>query len=250
MGDKRGVMCMLAWCLCLFSLVSTAVPANEVVTLAIGEYAPYTSAKDKYGKLAEEIVRKAFQLESIDVEYRYAPWRRNYAQVRSGQLDGTFPWSNAGGREEDFCVHKIPLLRNQKVYFHLKTTPFNWLTIEDLKRYNVGVSLGYNDQQVYKVQGIDADAAASGPLNFKKMFAGRIDVYSASKVVGYYTIKSLFDESDAHKFTHHPKVIDETDYFILFSKKSPRGQAFCKAFDSGLRKLKDSGVYDEILALH
>ncbi len=245
---KRGSLSCLAQCLCLFLLAFPAFAANEVITLTTGDYAPYTSSSDPRGKLLEEIVREAFKLESVDVQYSYAPWLRSYALVRSGQVDGTFPWSRLADRERDFCFHEVPLIKDSRVYFHLKSASFDWRSIEDLKQYNVGVSIGYNDEKVYKNHGIVADVASSDALNFKKLLAGRIDVYRTSKVVGYYAIQSLFDERDAQTFTHHPKVAYEAAYYTLFSKETEKGQKFCRLIDSGLQKLKRSGAYDKIVA--
>lgn len=76
---------------------------------------------------------------------------------------------------------------------------------------------------------------------------GRIDVYQTSKNVGYATIAKQFTPAEARRFTHHPKVVEQSEYYILFSKKTPHGQALARRFDAGMVKLKQSGAYDRII---
>lgn len=221
---------------------------NGVVRLAIGEWAPYTSQTDTKGKLLERVVSEAFKLEGLKVEYTYYPWKRSYLRTEDGTFDGTFPWNSTPEREETFHFHKIPLLNDLSVYFHLKSTPFDWTHLEDLKNYKVGVSMGYKNEKIYRDHGIVADVAPSEELNFKKIASGRIDVYETSKTVGYATIARTLPPEIASQFTHHPKPAEENNYFILFSRKTPYGKDLAVRFDSGMKKLKASGDYDKIFA--
>ena len=186
-------------------------------------------------------------MEGISVIYNYFPWKRSYVKVRLGKFDGTFPWNKTEDRKREFYTNKLPLYKDEGVYFHLKDNDFNWNTIDDLKKYIIGVTIGYNHEKLYKEHGIIAESVASEELNFKKMLLGRIDVYRTSKNVGYETIKKLFSPEDAERFTHHPKVSEENDYFILFSRNTSNGKYFAEQFDSGLKQLKASGAYDKIV---
>ena len=234
--------------LLLATIVSSDVLANDTVKLAIGDWEPYTSATDEKSKLLEKVVTEAFKLESVDVPYDYFPWKRSYINAKEGMFAGTFPWAKTKEHENDFYIHKIPLIIDEGVYFHLKSKPFDWNTIEDLKKYKVGVTIGYKEESLYKEKGIFAEAVTSEDLNFKKILAGRIDVYQTSKIVGYTTINKLFSPDVAKQFTNHPKPAVKNEFFILFSKNIPNGQVLADKFDSGLAKLKESGVYDKIVA--
>ena len=147
---------------------------NDTVKLAIGEWAPYTSEKDPKGKIAEAIVIEAFKLENIDVEFEYFPWKRSYAYVKSGKSVGTFPWYSSEERREDFIINKEAVVKANSYFFHLKSTDFNWETYEDLKKYRVGVTLGYIDAQELPKVGVPVEIATKDELNFKKLLIGRI----------------------------------------------------------------------------
>ena len=144
-------------------------------------------------------------------------------------------------------MHNIPLVTDEGVYFHLKSKQFDWKSIEDLKKYKVGVTIGFKEEYIYKKNRIEAEAVPSEELNFRKIQAGRIDTYQTSKIVGYTTINRLFPADEAQKFTHHPKPAVTNSFYILFSKKIPNGMALADKLDSGLSHLKESGAYEKII---
>ena len=226
---------------------SLAAGTGTTVKLAIGDWSPYTSPTDKSGKLAEVIVTEAFKQEGLDVEYTYNPWKRSFDMTKDGEADGTFPWTKTPDRINDFYFGNDIILQDDSVFFHLKTTKFEWSSLDDLKKYRVGVTAGYKEVELYKTKGIKAEEVADEPMNFKKILAGHIDVYKTSKIVGYATINKLFKPEEAKQFTNDPKTLATDQYYVLFSKKSPNGKLYSEKFDSGLKKLKASGQYTKIM---
>jgi polar amino acid transport system substrate-binding protein len=229
------------------AIACSAAQGAEVARLAIGEWPPYTSEQDPGGKVAEAIVTAAFRQEGVAVSYGYFPWKRSLSLVEGGQYDGTFPWNSTPERVARFVVNVVPILGDEGVFFHLKGTAFSWNTLEDLKRYRVGVTLGFKQEKTYAEHGIQADPVATEEQNFRKMLAGRIDVYETSRRVGYYLVHRLFKPEQARLFTHDPKVVEANAYHVLFTRRSPRGKALAARFDAGLRKLMRSGEYQRIL---
>lgn len=238
----------LATVLCTLLVTGASTCATETVRLAVGEWAPYTSQTDLQGKLLEEVTARAFKLEGIAVQFTYYPWKRSYLLAASGEYDGTLPWNKSPERNQLFFFPNASLVKDENVFFHLKTTSFDWTRLDDLRNYRVGVTIGYQEEASYKAAGISAEAVSSEELNFRKMRIGRLDVYQTSKHVGYDTLAKLFGPVELGLFTHHPKVVYESEYYVLFSKKTKRGKFLADRFDSGLKKLKDSGEYDKILA--
>ena len=108
--------------------------------------------------------------------------------------------------------------------------------------------MGYKDVNFLKSKGILIETVPREELNFKKLLAKRIEIVPASFIVGYTMIKKLFTSQEAALFTHHPKTLFNEDMFLLVSRNIPNGQALCDTFDKGLKKLKKSGRYDEIMS--
>ena len=110
------------------------------------------------------------------------------------------------------------------------------------------MTLGYKQEKTYAENGIPAEVVPLEELNFRKMLVGRIDVFQTSRRVGYMTIGKLFTAEEAARFTHHPKPVEIDEYFILFSKVSPKGKYWADKFDEGLAALKKSGRYQELVS--
>lgn len=233
--------------LSLIFLVSMSVRA-ETVTFAIGDWEPFTSAKDPKSKLTEKVVIEALKLEGLDASFAYFPWKRASTLLEEGGFDGSFPWGLTDDRAKLFHYTTTTVLKDESVYFHLKTTKFDWNTIQDLKKYKVGVTIGFSNEKLYKDLGIPADAVVLEDLNFKKMLVGRLDVYDTSKSVGLALIAKLFTPEEAKLFTYHSKIISNHEYYGIFSKVSPKGKLYADKLESGLKKLKASGAYDKIMS--
>ena len=228
------------------TLTFSNVCANETIELAIGEWAPYTSEKDTNGKLAEALVTEAFKLENIDVVYKYFPWKRSFEGTKKGNYAGTFPWYGTDERKSDFYLVKEPVITAKTVFFHMKDVDFKWDTYEDLKKYKVGGTLGYSDTTLLQKNGINVDVAPNEKSNYKKLLAGRIDIVPSTMIVGYNIINNMFTPAKAALFTNHPKALINADMFMLISKKIPNGHELADKFGKGLKKLKESGRYDQI----
>ncbi len=224
--------------------------ANKTINLLIGEWAPYTSKTEIKGKIAEVIVSEAFKLEDVEVKYEYYPWRRSYQSAKAGFGTGTFPWYYSEQRNKDFIVTKEPLLKVKNVFFHLKSLDFQWENYEDLKKYSNGGIMGYTSTSLLQSKGVDVQLVPRAELNFKKILNHRIDITPYGVEVGYYLINKIFSKEERALFTHHPKALLDSKMYMLISRAIPNAQKLADTFDQGLRKLKKSGRYDQIIQNH
>lgn len=228
-------------------LLSTPVWA-QTVTVAVGNWPPYTSEQDPQARIAQQIATEAFALEGVRVIFHYCPWIRCYREAEEGSVDATLPWFHSKKRDKVFLFSSQPLFRIKDVFFHLKGSHFRWEHLDDLKKYRLGGTLGYYDTDFLEAHGLTLDKVSDERLNFKKMLAGRIDAYATSLSVGTFLIHELFTPATAARFTHSPKPLDEKSVFVMFSRKSPKGLLLRRKFDQGFRKLKASGRYNAIFA--
>lgn len=219
----------------------------ETITIAVGEWPPYTSEHDPQARIAQNLVSEAFALEGINVAYRYCPWIRCYREAKEGHVDATLPWFYSKKRATAFLFSREPLLRIKDVFFYLKGRDFHWNSIADLKRYRLGGTLGYYDTGFLEASGLTLDVVSSEQLNFRKILRGRIDAYPTSLKVGTYLIHRLFSPAIAARFTHSSKSLDEKRAFVMFPRSAANGFALRRSFDRGLKKLKATGRYDAIL---
>ena len=233
--------------ICL-SMASLTAHSEEVVKIAIGDWEPFTSSRADNAHINEDIVRAAFLLEDIQVDYHYFPWIRSYQYVEKGEFQATFPWVITEKRKKEVYYTKEPILTEQTVLFHLKSRPLQWETFDHLKGLRIGGTLGYATGQILEKNGLTIDYVSKEDFNYHKLLKGRLDIFPASYYVGYHQINMLFQPNEAKLFTHHPKILEEKNYYMVFSKKIPNAHHLMERFDKGLRKLKKSGRYDEILS--
>lgn len=227
-------------------LLSMNVRAVEVVTLTSGEWLPYISEKAPHYGPISRIVTAAFALEGVQVKYVFRPWSRAYAEAANGSANGGIVWSAARrdtDRRRDFLLSDA-VFDGQSVLFHLKTFEWDGKTLEGKR---VGGTAGY-EYSFDKNPRIKIDrAAASDELNFRKLLAGRFDLFPVSLDVGRHIMRTELSPEQASRITWDAKPYNITQYHLLLNKKNPDSGRHLALFNKGLKKLKDSGKYAEYM---
>lgn len=223
----------------------------ETIRLTNGEWPPFTSESLPHGGPLSRIVSEAFALEGVTVQYGYFPWKRAYAYARNGSWDGSVGWEPNAAHLADFAMSK-PLIVVDKALYHLKSVPFDWRAIDDLRRWRVGATAGYSygrqwDQAVgsgrLKVEEVTLDEQ-----NIRKLLVKRVDVVAMETAVADYLISTRFSPEDAALITHHRQLVAQTSISLALSRQRQDGAQLLERFNRGLQRLKASGKYDEYLA--
>ncbi len=232
-----------------FLTLSMGVRAEETIRLTTGEYPPYVSETLQHNGYVSDIITKAFALEGITTEIRFYPWKRAYATAQKEKWDGTILWVKSPEREQAFYLSD-PVAEGRVVFFYLKNYPFDWKTIDDLTQTKIGGTLGYvygdDFENAEKIGKIKTDRTATDAQNFKKLLARRFNIFPISQDVGYYLLYRDFTPEQIDLFTHHPKTLKISLYHLLLPKKHSRSEFLLHTFNKGLRRLKESGQYDQI----
>ena len=139
MRQHSLMICLIGICLGL----NVAVSVAETIRITNGEWPPFMSERLPYQGPLSRVVAEAFALEGITVEYGFFPWKRAYQHAKTGKWDGTIGWAPTAEHLQDFYMSE-PLVVLDKALFHLKSTPFDWKTIDDLNQWRVGGTAGYS----------------------------------------------------------------------------------------------------------
>jgi len=240
------------WVVVLFFIASaTNGFAEKNMRIATGEWDPYISKDLKYFGIVGRIVTEAFKLEGVNVEYGFFPWARAMDLTKSGEWDGSAVWVYNTERAKDFLFSDT-VIAGKAVYFKLKSYPFDWETIDDLKGIHIGATIEYSYGKIFdsadKSGKIIVQRAPSDVINFKKLLAGRIKIFPNNLEVGYSLLNKNFSQKEIQLITHHPKYYQVSEYHFIILKNSERGKGFLKLFSKGLKRLKESGKYEQFLA--
>ena len=225
--------------------------AAESIRLANGEWPPYFSDRIRYGGLASRIIKEAFALEGIKVVYIFYPWERNMIYAREGRVDGAVGWNWSEEREKIFFYSDV-VIHGSHSFFHLKSFPLDWNTLDDLTDIIIGGCLGYNYgdefQAAEKSGKIIVERTAMDMQNLNKLLQRQIDVFVVNPDVGFYLIQQHFKPDERQQFVCHPKALRVTTNHVIFPRKAEKSKRLLDLFNKGLKRLKESGKYDQYFA--
>ena len=162
-------------------LIVNRASAEEIITIATLEYAPWTGKNLKSNGFVNHVITEAFRREGYTVKYTYLPWKRGVTETKRGEYSALsyVYWSK--DREKEFYLSD-PISEEKIVFFHLKSNPIkDWKTLIDLNDYKFGATRGYtytkNFWNLAKTRRLMVDLTNSDIQNFKKLLSGRIDIF-------------------------------------------------------------------------
>lgn len=225
--------------------IPLALSDETNIRITNGEWQPYLSEHAYQHGLASHIVAEAFKLEGISVSWGFFNWKRAYENARSGEgWDASAVWWPTEDARRDFLISS-PVVNTSNVLFYRKDKAFDWRNMSDLDGLQIGFTRGYDYGEEFMTEldkgGFSIQTVATDEQNFHKLLLGRIDVFPNDPVVGYAQLRSLFPEKKVALFSHHPKAFGARTLNLIISKKSKHGKIYLKKFNSGMKKLRDSG---------
>ena len=232
--------CLLAWL--------NFAAADDTIRITTGEFSPWTSEHLKHGGFTNHVISEAFKLEGYEVEFTFYPWKRAYESAKSGdKYLATSYWYRSEERAQDFH-YSDPIQTDAMVFFHLKDNPPPaWEILTDLDGQRIGATSGftYTDEfwELARSNHLDIEEAESEELNFRKLLKGRIDLFPSDSLVGQKILQEFFGKRAAEKVIYHPRPLRGATGHLLISKKVAGGEELIVAFNRGLAKLRENGLY-------
>lgn len=222
----------------------------QEITIATGEFPPLYTAKSETNGLVLHLVKEAFAAEGITANFQFVPWKRASENTKNATVDASCCWFITDERAK-YAEFSEPVFIDSYSFFHLKTTDFNWDTIEDLKGYRIGATLGYAYSKEFtdaeKAKTISVQRGADDNDNLKKLFGKRIDIVLLNNDTGYYSLKTKFSADHLAKITHHPKPLLTSDIHLMFPKSKPNTPQLMESLKKGLATIKSNGRYQKIV---
>lgn len=226
-------------------------PASALpLRIATGEFPPYATAGRPDQGLALAVVRRAFELAGLQVQFHFIPWPRALAETRDGRWDASAHWGVTPERRRDFLLSDN-LYTERWLLLHRLDMAFDWRNVDDLQPYTLGLVPEYTyTPEIWA-------AARSGRLRYEKprndvtslrmLLLGRIDVLPLDRNVACDTLAREFTPAEAQALSAHPRPLN--DHFtthVLFPPTLPRSEALRAAFNRGLAQLRASGEHQRM----
>ncbi len=233
------------------TLIFTSNLLAETIRITNGEWEPFLSNYSYQYGLDSHIVTEAFKLEGITVEWGFFPWQRAYQHARDRQeWDASCCWWPDDDTKKEFLVSDT-ITKTSFVFFHLKSYKFHWNSIQDLKGLKIGGTTKYyygkEFMHAIATKTVDVEITSKDEFNYKKLLAGQIQIFPNEPAVGKAQIKNFLPADEADLLTHNPKKFGISTLHLIISKDHKRNKYFLDKFNSGLKKLKMSGRYQQML---
>ena len=247
---RTKTLSIVALC-AIISCTTAYAQNNKTIRLTNGEWGPYLSKDAPHYGFASHIVTEAFALAGVKIEYGFFPWARALKLAQDGTWHGSVVWLDSEERREHF-YYSDAVVPSKTAFFHLKNSEFDWNSFEDLKGVQIGGTLQYSYGEEFdaaeKAGIIKTDRAQTDDLGLKKLLKRRIKLFPGELMVTYDLIRTSFSPEQAASLIHHPKLVNEQPQYLLLSKKIAGSKAMLDLFNEGLKQLKASGKYEQIIA--
>ncbi|MCG8618668.1 MAG: transporter substrate-binding domain-containing protein [Desulfobacterales bacterium] len=228
-----------------FFFIPTLTATAGTVTIATGEWPPFSGKNlDGYG-LHSKIIDKVFKEMGHEVQFKFMPWKRVYELTKKGDYIATFTWSKIPERQKEVLYPENELAVSKEVGFYKKSKFPNGLDIknlDDIKAKNlrvVGIT-SYWYEKPLKEKGIKANLVSTADLAWKMLNGDRADILIENSDVGKAeSLVILGADSDGKFATSSP--LKTQQMYLIFSKHHPDSAEMIKSYDAAVTQLKASG---------
>lgn len=235
--------------LCLLLINNSVFAKNKVVNLVSTEYPPYYGENlPNYGFFSE-IIKESWELAGYDVKIDFFPWKEALDRAKTYKnVDGLYSIWHSKERENDFWFSD-GILPNTIVFMVKKTNKKSLdrlLYKKNMSELTVGNVKGYLIPKVITGMGITVFEAQDDETNIRMLVTDRVDLCVTDLILGKYILKHKFPEQQ-DSIEKWWENLDEKMQYLAIPKQAINAEDKLKDFNSGLKKLKNSGRFEEIL---
>lgn len=252
---KRFMRDLIFYPLCFFIVFLSTVVANasdiKEVTLATGEWPPYTSEHMKNYGVFSEIVSAVFREMGIKPVYKFYPWKRSELELQEGRAFATFPYTMTPERRKKFHFSDSMAFNTGRLFYNTRKYPngISFKSIQDLEKYKIGGTLGYWYVDKFRQMGFNVEYVATDEQNIQKLYLQRVDLVPLDEMAGFYLIRKLYPDK-MNSFACSGKALNQDSLHVMFSKTYPDAEKLEEGFKRAFIRIKENGMYQRIINKH
>jgi polar amino acid transport system substrate-binding protein len=238
----------------LTSVLAWGGLAADEARFAIGEWQPYTGQSLDQSGMVSEVVSAACRAAGLKASFTFFPWKRAESNVEMGTFFATFPYQATGDRAQKFRFSDTLYKSASGVLFHKgnpRTAHVSYGRVEDLKGLRVGTLAGSDAIAApLRRAGIEVEEVQVVEQNLKKLETGRIDCVIDDRPVLFLALARSYPEGSGRRsqfWFADTAFGPAAEYKLLVSRKYPGSEELLERFNTGLRRIKQSGEYQRIL---
>ncbi len=230
------------------ALAAGLAPAAPLPLTTGNDYAPFVHSQLPGGGLATELVRAAFESQGSQIEVISTSWQRAMEQAKEGKAAGTFPWFSTKERQADFILSE-PIFEINEYAFAKPDSKLDFSKPAQLAGSTMCLPTGWaappaladlvNAGKVKRAEARDASFC------LRMVQSGRADYFVTDAYQGRESMKSAGLADDA--LTMSKAVLASRALYLLVPRNHPKGNELVESFNTGLRNIKKSGKYEQIV---
>lgn len=242
---------------------STYRGAGSLRLLTGSDYAPFTDRDIEAGGLVTEIVEGALEQTSYSVDYAIFwedAWSEHFELLRTGQYDMGFPWLKPNcdiDRENERCRNfhfSEPVFEMLVMLFTHKDAPIGFQSDADIEGHSICRPAGYYTHDLDRadrrwLENGTIELVSAGSVNecFEMLARKKVDAVGLNEFTGRTAIRDL---GLTNCINVEPNPLSIEGLHAITYKFSPRATTNRFRFDEGVRKLRESAAYFEIVDRH
>ena len=240
---------MLLLCLVANPVLAEQSSKTRTVSIASGEYVPWSSQDYEGGGFLHRVISEAFKMEGIDAEYSYYSWAKSFEQVRSGKHQVAAFWACSLERQEYFYCSD-PIGKEDVVFFYHRDNQLrHWRSLDDLIGLKIGATQGYTYTKAFwdaaHNKRLNVQVVTRDELNMKMLIRKRLDLVLMGYVAGVGLMNKHLQPVEISQIRHHPQPLTTVNFHLLVPRNLENGKELLHDFNSGLAKLRATGKYRE-----
>ncbi len=234
----------------LLFLYATIGVRAETVQISTGHTPPMASSAAPYQGYLSHVISVAFEQVDIYTEFVFLPWSRAYKEAKEGAFVATSYWY----QDQKHLPYFYPsnAITYDRVVFFKRKSHFDVQGLADIKRkrLRLGLTRGYTyTEELWRYAGQNPAVVSvvnTDMQNFKMLLMGRIDVFVADEISGWYALNHNFSPELVQTITTVDKELFSQKGHLMFSKAHPDAQRLLQLFNRGLELAEERGLLEKL----
>ncbi len=234
---------------CFLALVAgTNAMAESKIKLVTGnDYAPFTDQSLPKGGLATAVISTAFKEAGLKSEIAWKPWKRGYIESKQGRYIGTFPYIPTEERRMDF-LYSEPIFTQTYVALSNRSEVGSYGRYEDMKGKTICRPVGYAIADAIEKNLKEWNISLFQPSDMAGCMKAIMRLPNHVVIMNRLQAMEEFKKTTVDTASIKVHQLTEKGFTLHFivSKSLKDSQIWINKFNAGLKKIKESGLYDQL----
>ncbi|MFP4364679.1 MAG: substrate-binding periplasmic protein [Spirochaetia bacterium] len=218
----------------------------QEITLATGEWPPYTGESLENHGFFTEIVNAVFEEMGVDYTLVFVPWARAESLVESGRAWAAFPYSVTEERQARFNFSNSVTTSESKFFYYENAPIADYEGLDSLEGFRLAGVRGYFYESAFNEAGLQVQYVDNQELAFNLLHAGRAELFPINEIVGWQYIQEAYPNS-IQNFGTLDSPYSSNSLSMMVSRDYPDTDEILQRFNQALRRMIDRGEVQAIL---